>query len=439
MKKKNFWVFLVVVFLLSLIGYVMYTSKKEFSYGLDLAGGTALTYKIETDALPKTVDPKESVESLRNVIERRVNVFGVKESVVTTSYSQLSKEWRLAVDLPGITNLEEAKNLIGSTPVLDFRVMKDRSSNSTSTELLLSDFTPTLLTGAYLERATLTFTQTNEPQVSLDFNKEGAEIFAKLTKENVGKQLAIFLDGYPVSIPRVNEEITGGKAVISGNFTLQEARDLVARMNQGALPVPVSLLSTSFVPATLGSQAIKDAEYAGMLAFLIIALFMIVWYRIPGIIAVIALLAYVLMSLATFKFVPVTLTAAGLAGFIISIGIAIDANILVFERMKEELRGGKSFSDAIASGFDRAWTSIRDSHVAAIIIAIILYFLGTSVVKGFAFTFFLGAIISLVSAQFISRVLLTLILPEKKSKLTSFLFSSGFSLGFGGNKHGNNK
>jgi protein-export membrane protein SecD len=439
MKKKNFWVFLVVVFLLSLIGYVMHTTNKEFSYGLDLAGGTALTYKIETDTLPESVDPKESVESLRNVIERRVNVFGVKESVVTSSYSQLSKEWRLAVDLPGITNLEDAKSLIGSTPVLDFRVMKEKDATSTSTELLLSDFTPTLLTGAYLERATLTFSQMNEPQVSLTFNKEGAAIFAKLTKENIGKQIAIFLDGYPVSIPRVNEEISGGQAVISGNFTLQEARDLVARMNSGALPVPVSLLSTSVVPATLGGQAIKDAEHAGMLAFLLIAVFMIIWYRAPGTVAVVALLAYVLMSLFIFKFIPVTLTAAGLAGFIISIGIAIDANILVFERMKEELRLGKSFTDALASGFDRAWTSIRDSHVAAIIIAVILYFLGTSVVKGFAFTFFLGAIISLVSAQFISRVLLTLVLPTKKGKLTSFLFSSGFSLGFGEKKQGNSK
>jgi protein-export membrane protein SecD len=210
-------------------------------------------------------------------------------------------------------------------------------------------------------------------------------------------------------------------------------------MNSGALPVPVSLLSTSVVPATLGGQAIKDAEHAGMLALLLIAVFMIIWYRAPGTVAVVALLAYVLMSLFIFKFIPVTLTAAGLAGFIISIGIAIDANILVFERMKEELRLGKSFTDALASGFDRAWTSIRDSHVAAIIIAVILYFLGTSVVKGFAFTFFLGAIISLVSAQFISRVLLTLVLPTKKGKLTSFLFSSGFSLGFGEKKQGNSK
>jgi preprotein translocase subunit SecD len=233
-----------------------------------------------------------------------------------------------------------------------------------------------------------------------------------------------------MSVPRVNEEITGGKAMISGTFTLQEARDLVARMNSGALPVPVSLVSTSVVPATLGSQAIKDAEYAGMLAFLLIALFMVFWYRVPGLLAVIALLSYVLMSLATFKFVPVTLTAAGLAGFVISIGIAIDANILVFERMKEELRSGKGFVESVMNGFDRAWTSIRDSHLAAIIISIILYFLGTSVVKGFAFTFFLGAVISLVSAQFISKVLLLLVIPKKVSKFSSFLFGSGF---FNGN------
>ncbi len=438
MRKKNFWVFLVVVSVLLLIGYLMHVSKKSFSYGLDLAGGTALTYKIETDKLPSTVDPKESVESLRNVIERRVNVFGVKEALVNTSYSQLAKEWRLSVELPGITDLEQAKALIGSTPVLDFRVLRDRDpkENSTSTQIKLSDFTPTVLTGAYLDRAVLVFSSTNQPQVSLEFNKQGGDIFAKLTKDTVGKQLAIFLDGSPISIPRVNEEITGGKALISGNFSLQEARDLVARMNSGALPVPVSLESTSVVPATLGVQAIKDAEHAGMLAFALIALFMVLWYRVPGLIAVIALLSYVLMSLATFKFVPVTLTAAGLAGFIISIGIAIDANILVFERMKEELRSGKGFADAVLQGFDRAWTSIRDSHLAAIIISIILYFLGTSVVKGFAFTFFLGAVISLVSAQFISKVLLLLVIPKKMTKLSSFLFGSGF---FNGSSKKSNK
>lgn len=372
MRKKNIWLFLTVVTCLCVVGGIFYQSKKSFSYGLDLAGGTALTYKVETEKLPATANVKDSVESLRNVIERRVNLFGVKESTVTTEYSPLSKEWRLAVELPGVTDLEKAKLLIGSTPVLDFRVLKDKikstkDNKATTTEILLNDFIPTMLTGAYLDKATLAFSQNNKPTVTLIFNKEGAKIFALLTKENIGRQLAIFLDGYPVSMPTVQEEITGGQASISGNFTIEEARDLVERLNSGALPVPVSLVSTSLVPATLGAKAIKDAMHAGVISFSLIALFMILWYRIPGLVAVVALLSYVLMSLTLFKFIPVTLTAAGLAGFIISIGIAIDANILVFERMKEELKAGKGFEEALKTGFDRAWTSIRDSHLAAII------------------------------------------------------------------------
>lgn len=432
MRKKNFWVFITVLAVLSGLAWSLHITKKEFSYGLDLAGGTSLTYKIETEKLPATADVKESVDSLRNVIERRVNIFGVKESVVTTEYSQLSKEWRLSVELPGVTDIEKAKLLIGSTPVLDFRALrkdfgKDTKNGTSSPEVKISDFTPTLLTGAYLEKATVMFSQTNKPEVTLNFNEEGSKLFAQLTKDNIGRQLAIFLDGYPISVPTVQDEITGGKAVISGNFTIPEAKELVERLNSGALPVPVSLMSTNLVPATLGAQAVHDSLFAGKVAFALIALFMIVWYRVPGIIAVTALLSYILMSVAAFMYVPVTLTAAGLAGFIISIGIAIDANILVFERMKEELRSGKSFEESVKQGFERAWTSIRDSHLAAIIISIILFSLGTSVVKGFAFTFFLGAVISLVSAQFISRVLLILVLPRKKGKVMSFLFGSGFS------------
>jgi protein-export membrane protein SecD len=431
MRKKNFWVFFAVVVCLSLIGWFMQTSRKPFSYGLDLAGGSALTYKIETEKLPAVANVNDSVESLRNVIERRVNLFGVKESVVTTGYSPLAKEWRLSVELPGVTDLAKAKNLIGSTPVLDFRVLKSDEergvkSASSSKEVTVGDFKPTILTGAYLEKSTLVFTQSNIPQVALKFNSEGSKLFAQLTKDNIGKQIAIFLDGYPISVPRVDEEITGGQAIISGSFTVLEAKDLVERLNSGALPVPVSLSSTSVVPATLGAKAIKDAIHAGELSFLLIALFMLLWYRVPGIIAVVALLSYVLMSLALFKFIPVTLTAAGLAGFVISIGIAIDANILVFERMKEELRAGKGFEESVRQGFERAWTSIRDSHLAAIIISIILFSLGTSVVKGFAFTFFLGAVISLISAQFISRVLLLLVIPKKRGTFVNFLFGSGF-------------
>ncbi len=424
-------VILVVAAMGGIVWYLM-TSPKPFVYGLDLAGGVALTYSIDTSKLPADASIKESVESLRDVVERRINIFGVREPVITTQYATLAKEWRLSVELPGVTDLTEAKKLIGETPTLDFRILSDQKKAElklgTSTQATAQDFVQTPLTGTYVERSRLIFDQTtSQPLVELTFNSDGAKLFAAITKENKGLQVGIFLDGSPISIPFVREEITEGKATISGNFSVQEAKTLVGRLNSGALPVPISLSGTSVVPPHLGEKAVETATHAGLISFGLIALFMVIWYRLSGFVAVIALISYVIMTLALFKIIPVTLTAAGLAGFIISIGLAIDANILVFERMKEELKLGKSFEDAVRVGFDRAWTSIRDSHIAAIIISLILFWLGTSVVKGFAFTFFLGAVISLVSAQLISRLLLRVILPKNRGKLANFLFGSGFT------------
>jgi protein-export membrane protein SecD len=423
-KIKAVWVIIATV----AIGFYLVKGGKDFVLGLDLAGGSALTYKIETGTLPKDADVAASVESLRDVVERRVNLFGVREPTVTTQYSRLADEWRLIVELPGVTDVVAAEKMIGETPVLDFRTPKAGAQTGTSTLDFVKSYDMTPLTGRYLDKAGLVFDQTtNRPKVELTFNEEGSKLFAQITKANIGKQVAIFLDGLPISAPTVNEEITGGKAVISGSFSIEEARTLVGRLNAGALPLPVTLSGTSVVGPTLGTQAVHNGIRAAVIGFILVVIFMIVWYRLPGIMASLGLVAYSAIMLALFKFIPVTLTSAGIAGFIISVGLAVDANVLTFERMKEEIRNGKGLFDAVELGFARAWTSIRDSHIAAIIVSVILFWMGTSVVKGFAFTFFLGAVVSLVSAQLITRVFMRAIANKSGSRFVKFLFSSGFS------------
>jgi protein-export membrane protein SecD len=429
-KIKAIWVIIIVILIGGWLwkGDQLASGKlaKDFVLGLDLAGGSALTYSVQTGSLPEGTDVTASVDALRDVIERRVNLFGVREPTVTTSYSRIAHEWRLVVELPGVTDVKQAAKLIGETPVLEFRTLKP-SIASVSTSTTIADFIPTPLTGTYLKKASLVFDpRTNRPMVELAFDDTGSQLFAAITKANIGKQVAIYLDGVPISSPTVNEEITAGKAVISGNFSIDEARILVGRLNSGALPVPISLLGTTVVGPTLGTKAVAAGMKSSVVGFALIALFMIVWYRLPGVLAILALGAYTAIMLALFKLIPVTLTSAGLAGFIISLGLAVDANVLTFERMKEELRSGKALGDAMEAGFIRAWTSIRDSHFAAIIVSVILFWFGTSIVKGFAFTFFLGAVISLFSAQIITRTLLRAFVSKNVGGLKRFLFGSGF-------------
>ena len=291
----------------------------------------------------------------------------------------------------------------------------------------IDNFEKTDLTGTYLKKAGLVFDKTtNRPMVELTFDDTGAKLFADITKNNIGKKVSIFLDGVPISSPTVNEEITLGKAVITGSFTVQEAKILVGRLNSGALPVPISLVGKTVVQPALGTKAFDSGTKSAAVGFALIALFMILWYRLPGVMASLALTSYLAIMLTLFKLIPVTLTSAGIAGLIISLGLAVDANVLTFERIKEELRRGKGLKDAVETGFLRAWTSIRDSHIAAIIVSIILFWFGTSIVKGFAFTFFLGAVVSLFSAQVITRVFLRAIVMEKMGKVGRFLFGSGF-------------
>ena len=254
------------------------------------------------------------------------------------------------------------------------------------------------------------------PQVGLEFNSEGAKIFEDLTSRNVGKRIAIYLDGSPISAPTVNGAISGGKAQITGNFTYNEAKQLVQRLNAGALPVPIKLINQQSIGASLGQQSLEQSLFAGMIGILAVALFMIFWYRLPGLMAVLALVIYSAIVLMIFKLIPVTLTLAGIAGFILSVGMAVDANILIFERLKEELRWGKSLGGAIDEGFKRAWTSIRDSNASSLITCLVLFWLGTSIIKGFALTLAIGIAISMFSAVFVTRNFLKIFVSERMGK-----------------------
>jgi len=414
-------------------------SRFPFKLGLDLAGGSHLVYEADTT----NVDPEEVSELmgvLRDVIERRINIFGVSEPIVqveSSSFAAGEQRERLVVELPGVTDVEQAVAEIGRTPLLEFKLADISETEATHPEADIAasaTYIDTGLTGRYLERAELVFGQgsgglSNEPVVIVDFTKEGAELFATITTEHTGEFLAIFLDGEVMSVPRINEPITGGSAVISGNFTAEEARDLVQNLNFGALPLPITLQSTQTIGASLGADILNDGMRAGAVGFGLVMLFMLVWYRLPGLVASIALLCYGLMMMALFKFIPVTLTAAGLAGFILSVGMAVDANVLVFERMKEGYKEGRNARDAAREGFSRAWSAIRDGNVTSLLSAAVLFWFGTSIVKGFALVFGLGVLVSMFTALVVTRTLL-LALPavqKKDGTLLSKLFHSGFN------------
>lgn len=414
-------------------------AKYPFKLGLDLSGGTHLIYKADLSQISSS-EIKDSMDALRDVIERRVNIFGVSEPVVQVQNGDFSNqgERRLIVDLPGVTDISKAIEMIGQTPVLDFRTENtDPNSPKEATigkdgQLVLdpysSMYVKSELTGRYLQKSTLEFDQmTGEAIVGLQFNQEGSLLFEKITRDNVGKTVAIFLDGEPISTPRVNEAISGGRAQISGNFTPEEAKTLVGRLNSGALPVPISLVSTQTIGPSLGEEATNAGVKAAIIGLLAIMIFLIIWYRLPGLVAAIALSMYAVIMLTLFKLVPVTLTAAGIAGFIISIGMAVDANVLIFERIKEELRKGDGVGDSMHHGFRRAWLSVRDSNISSIITSLILFWFGTSLIKGFALVFLIGVIISLISAVSVTRLFLYALNIKKKSKFVTFLFGSGFS------------
>ncbi len=521
-SRKKLWItFAAIIVLAVLAGIIDWPKGPDMKFniigkevdkplkvhlGLDLQGGTQLIYEADLSGIAED-EQEDSMTGVRDVIERRVNALGVSEPVVQTN--RVGDHWRVMVELPGVTDINEAVKEIGETPSLDFReqpemevpveegeveevkeeekkeggeneggsadvieeqtdleieeardktVKKkkakkaegdeepdieqlinpdelqvvgegddvqilDKEGNSIDMDKLSEQLQQekqglegygawemTELTGRHLKKAQLQFDQqTNEPIIALEFDNEGKKLFADVTERNVGKPLAIFLDGEMISAPVVNERIGEGQAVISGQFTIDEAKQLAIRLNAGALPVPIKLVSQTNVGATLGRTSVQRSFIAGILGLTLVAIFMIVFYRLPGVISVIALFIYALLVLALFKLIPVTLTLAGVAGFILSIGMAVDANVLIFGRIREELRAGKSLTVAIDDGFKHAWVSIRDSNVSTLLTCFILAWFGTSIIKGFAITLGIGVLVSMFSAIVITKTLLLLL------------------------------
>ena len=533
MKRRTIWTtFGLLLLLTAAVGYVDYPKSPNIHIGsiqrdlnvrlgLDLKGGTSLVYTADVSQVP-AADRTSALDGVRDVIERRINAYGVAEPVIQTS--RVGNDYRVSVDLAGVQDINQAIKLIGETPLLEFReqaepkglsdadakkkadevlalvkkpksdfaalvkeysddtsnkdlggdlgfkqsgafvtefndalfAMKDGEISSApvkspfgyhiikriesrttqvdgkdvlevhSAHILIgtidspinqNNYVATQLTGKQLQRADVTFDQNSgAPEVQLQFNAEGTKLFAELTKKNLDKIIGIYLDGQPISLPRVNVEITSGTAVITGTFTLNEAKDLAKRLNAGALPVPITLISQQNIGASLGRESIEQSLVAGLIGLILVAIFMIVYYRLPGLLAVCALIVYTLIVLAIFKLWPVTLTLAGIAGFILSIGMAVDANILVFERTKEELANGRPLMSAIDEGFRRAWLSIRDSNVSSLITAFILIWFGSSLIKGFAVTLSIGILVSMFSALTVTRTFLHIVVSHWMSK-----------------------
>lgn len=391
--------------------------QREFAFrkGLDLEGGTSITLKADMTTVSQS-QRSSAIESAKTVIERRVNFFGVSEPVVQTAVSQ--NDYRIIVELPGISNVEDAVRLIGTTAQLSFweegatgaAQLATPSALPLGITSILSNPQKTNLGGADLQQTSVTFDQnTGSPQVQLVFTDSGSKKFADITKRNVNKIVAIVLDDAVVQAPRVNQAILNGNAVITGGFTTDQAKAVSIQLNAGALPVSLSILEQHTIGPTLGETSLRKSMFAGILGFVVIVSFMSVLYGRLGILASVALFLYALFTLAIFKAIPVTLTLAGVAGFILSIGMAVDANILIFERMREEERQKRPKHLAIELGFSRAWTSIRDSNISSLLTCAILYYFGTGIVRGFALTLAIGVLVSMFSAITVTRTFLRIV------------------------------
>ncbi|MBI2611259.1 protein translocase subunit SecD [Candidatus Gottesmanbacteria bacterium] len=384
-----------------------FTFKKEISthYGLDLSGGTHLV--LETDM--KDINPSDRDDALvsaKEVIERRVNLYGLTEPIVQSA--KVGNSYRIIVELPGVKDTGQAVDLIGQTAELRFWEEATNAAEIATTSAFTNVWTvPTKLSGKNLRKSQVTIdTTSGNPVVTLEFDKEGSKLFEELTEKNVGKTIAIFLDNQLISAPSVDEKIIGGNAIIRGNFTSAEAKNLSIALNAGALPVPIKVISQTSIGATLGQESIQKSIIAGIIGGSSIVAFMLFMYRRLGLAATLALIVYTLITFAIFRLVPITLTLAGIAGFILSIGMAVDANILIFERMKEEIRWGKNKETALKLGFERAFPSIRDSNISSLITCAILYWFGTGIVRGFAITLAIGIMVSLFSAITVTRTFL---------------------------------
>jgi len=397
MNKQDFYlVVFILIFIISV--FIVFTDFLKFKFGLDLAGGIILYYNADLSNI-KNNEIDDTLASIKDLIERRINALGISE--INISYS---RSGRIIVEIPHIKDPKMAINMIGSTPVLEFRVLLQKGTSTI--------FIPSELTGKYLVNANAVLnTKTGFPVVELEFNKEGSKIFEMLTEKYINQPIAIYLDNQPISIPIVREKITGGKAIIEGNFTWPEAKELAYRLKQGALPVPLKLIGVSIVAPELGEKFLALSIKGGIIGFILVALFMVIYYRIQGLIAVIALILYAFLNLFIYKLIGVVLSLASITGFILSIGMSVDANILIAERIKEEMKRN-SINSALELGFNRAWPSIRDSNITTIISTIFMYILTTSFVKGFAITLGLGVLTSMLTAVFFTKLLTFKLVPK---------------------------
>lgn len=400
--------------------------KKNFKthLGLDLQGGSHLVYEADMKNI-KTQDKEDALISARDIIEKRINFFGASEPNIQTS--KAGNLYRIIIDLPGVQDVNQAVSLIGQTAQLDFREEGATSSadlkTATNTPYFLRVNKKTGLTGKHIKKSKIQFDRnTGKPLIALEFNTEGAALFEQITKKNVGRPVGIFLDGLPLSIPTVQEVISGGEAVITGDYTLEEARKLSIAINSGALPITIALKEIKNIGPTLGKEHVQKSIFAGLVGLLAVVSFMILYYGSLGIIACLALIIYGLISLAVFRAIPVVLTLSGIAGFILSIGMAVDANILIFERIKEEQRRGKKFDVAVRLGFGRAISAIKDANLTTLLVAFILFnplnwefFPQFGLVKGFALTLAIGVITSLFTGVVITKRLIVMFYKKGNS------------------------
>lgn len=378
--------------------------------GLDLQGGTDLTLRADMTGIADK-DKKQALDSVKSVIERRVNLFGVSEAVVQTAI--VGNDYRIIVQLPGVKNVDEAKKLVGQTAKLEFREYIDPNT-PVGTPVTMENTKPTGISGKDLKSAVVSYSQSqnnsgpSEPVVDFEIRKESVAAFSELTKRLIGKPLAVALDDQIISYPTVQSEISD-RGQITGVST-DEAKTLATQLNAGALPVKkIDIISENTVGASLGQESVNRSLYAGIVGLVVVGIFMVFFYGLSGFLADIALIIYTLITVSIFKFIPVTLTLAGIAGFILSIGMAVDANVLIFERMKEELRAGRLRKQAIEIGFSRAWNSIRDSNLSSLITTAILFYFGTGQVRGFALTLAIGILVSMFTAITVTRTFLRVV------------------------------
>ena len=376
--------FVIAIFIVSLY----YSLVKSIKLGLDLKGGAYVVLEAVDDG--KTKIDKDAMNRLIEVLDRRINGIGVAESVI-----QKAGDRRVIIELPGLQNTEDAINLIGKTALMEFKLKNDDGTLG-----------ETLLTGSALKKADVSYDNLGRPQISFEMTQEGAAAFAKITRENIGKQLAITLDGVEQTAPRINSEIPSGNGVITGNYTVDEAKGTATLLNAGALPIKAEVVETRTVGATLGDESIAQSKNAAIVAIILIWVFMLVFYRLPGIIADLAIILFGFISFACLNFIDATLTLPGIAGFILSLGMAVDANVIIFERIKEELGFGNTIRNAIEAGFSKGFIAIFDSNLTTLIITAILFVFGTGPIKGFAVTLAIGTLASMFTAITATKVLL---------------------------------